>query len=243
MNIKDINFKFSDSKVFVLIKRIVKDSEICIIDVFFKNGKIVTKTIHETVRHVTVANNYVVIMSYNESKGSLNAGGEDVMFKDNSKNRISFYTIDKFSLRLQRDLKKDSDVLISVNGPIVVIYDILNSQIEFYDNSELRTIYSQKDCNVLEWSPSGLYLACVSKNEIGGGLVQIFNVNGKLIFKKIFNRITAFYWRNYLKVDEKEKEEILKNTSQVVMDESSEELDTGELVAEWKNYLLKIINK
>lgn len=218
-NISNINFLFSENLGFSYITKKIKENYFYFIEIYCKNNLFLINLTYE-LKDLKVSDDYILIF--------------DIL------NKITFFKRKNTGFVKVKEISKDDMCILSQSKNISCIYDSATENIEFYDNCELRTVYSQRECSKLQWSYSGLYLASVS---FSIGLIQIFNNNGKLIYKKLFNVLENFMWRPFIKLDANFKkksadynlEEYVKNLNIPTI--STYNIDV--LIAEWKSFLIK----
>lgn len=215
--IKNVDFIFAEKRLFALITKNINKEEQYLIESYF-DGEITLNILEAGVNKVSVSDNMFVVQD--------------------STNNVSFYVKDRYSFVLNKIVKKTGQVLLSAMGSVCVIYDTNTRLVEFYDKCVLRSAFNQDRCTHIKWSDCGLYVACYTTSDFLGCMVQIFNNNGFLMFKKIFSGLNKFEWRGFPDLLDSVKEEILANNP---MEEDAKEddvKDKSDLLAEWKGYLL-----
>lgn len=218
-NVKRIKFLFSDKFGFVYITKKIKENYFYFIEIYQENNIFLINLNYE-LKDIKVSNDY--ILTYDIS------------------NKITFYKRKVSGFVKIKEICKNDMCIISQSKKVSCIYDYITENLEFYDDCVLRTIYMQRGCNNLAWSYSDLYLSAFS---VSSGQIQIFNNNGKLIFKKIFNIFEDFLWRPFYKLEK----ELKRKISDYSMDEYEQHLNissastynTDVLIAEWKSFLIK----
>lgn len=215
--VKKIEFLFAEKRLFALITKNISGSDQFIIESYC-DGEITLNIFENKFINVAVSDSMLIVQD--------------------STHRIYFYIKERYTFRLHKKIKKTGPVLISAKNNVCVIYDENNSLIEYYDKGNLRSAFNQDKCTNISWCENGLYVATYSCSENLGCMVQIFNNNGFLMFKKIFNSLKSFSWRGYPELDLNVKEEILKNNPIEEENETEEIKDKDDLLAEWKGYLL-----
>lgn len=225
-NIDKINFGFTNKIGYAYFTKTLKNLNLYTLEIY-KENKIYMINFDTKPVDFKVSNNMVLVF-------------------DTLRNVI-FYKQDKTGYIKFKNIEKEGDVILSLSRNLACLYDEITENIEFYDKGELRSVYLHRGCSELQWSKSGLYLAAVS--EISG-LLQVFNNNGKIIFKKVFNIFDKFIWRPFITITDKEKEkinnyDISKYISELNVSAASEyNLET--LITKWKNFLIskqQLINK
>ncbi|KAM0679841.1 hypothetical protein GINT2_002013 [Glugoides intestinalis] len=153
---------------------------------------------------------------------------------------LQFYSREKKLFKKINSVIKDGPVKLSCQGGIFCIFDKSSGNVEFYDRDILRSVFSHPGCTDIEWSKNGIYVATFSYSDSAGCLVQIFNCNGLLMFKKVYNSLKAFKWRNYPDVSDEVQKQILEAHSINEIEETDEDegKDIAHLLLEWKEYLL-----
>lgn len=225
-NIDKINFGFTNKIGYAYFTKTLKNLNLYTLEIY-KENKIYMINFDTKPVDFKVSNNMVLVF-------------------DTLKNVI-FYKQDKTGYIKFKNIEKEGDVILSLSRNVACLYDEITENIEFYDKGELRSVYLHRGCSELQWSKSGLYLAAVSETS---GLLQIFNNNGKIIFKKVFNIFDKFIWRPFITLTDEEKEkinnyDICKYISELNVSAASEyNLET--LITKWKNFLIskqQLINK
>lgn len=156
-----------------------------------------------------------------------------------NRHELQFYKREKYNYTLKKSILKKGGGIISMMDDVVCFYDVVSQNVEFYDSFVLRSVHSLASCTNLVWSQSGLYVAAFASDELVGSILQIFNLNGKLVFKKTFSRLTSFQWRTYAEPT-KEELEILNGSCEYEESDSKEDeqtMDVALLVSQWKAYL------
>lgn len=220
-NIQKIEFYFSEKRCFALIVKNIQKEKVYFLESYSRDEITLTQ-LAGTIEQVEVSNNFFVAVD--------------------SKRTVSFYTKDRFGFRRIKEIKKEEDVLIALRDNICCLYDSDTDNVEFYDNGELRSVYSHQACSRVEWSHSGLYVASVSAGDNSSGLVQVFNRNGKLLWKKVFNKLSVCVWRPFIELSSEEKAAALEgfdeSAVQSIGDDENARTNVSELLSMWKSYLL-----
>lgn len=219
--IKDVQFLFSNNGLYALITKNTGSQDQHMLE-NFKDNKITTLNLDSRPESISVSDDLFVLQ------------GSDF--------EVGFFLRDGYVFRKVKGIRKEGPVLIALRNNTCAIYDSETGHVEFYDKTELRSVYSHPDCASLLWSQSGLYLASFSTSEFSGCLVQVFDNNGVLMFKKVFGSLRNFSWRPYPEPDQKTKERILQeHEAEALVDETENIKDTSDMLAEWKSYLLSKI--
>ncbi|KAL6121280.1 hypothetical protein NUSPORA_01835 [Nucleospora cyclopteri] len=220
-----VTFFFTENRIYALLKKTVKeDQHQFIIESFFQE-EITSTSLKKEVEECFFSDSYFVV--------------------SNRDYTIDFYKKTGFSFSLVKTVKKDGRCIISISKSTVIIYDTLNNTLEFYEKEQLKTVFTHNALSGISWSKSKLYVAAFTLSDKVGGMLQIFNCDGKLLFKKIYSRLTSFEWRNYRKPSkETEKELIMKYEDADIESESEEnEMEVKKLLGEWKEYLTSKITQ
>lgn len=218
-NVTHVDFIFSKNRAYALMTKSIKGGVSYSLETF-SHDLITINNIESEIKKIKVSD-------------------ESFVTYDANKN-VTFYKLDKYNFRKIKQIQKEDDVVISVSGSIFCIFDGEHDNVEFYDGGELRSVYSHQGCTNIIWSETGLYCASISRST---GLTQLYNSNGKLFWKKIFNRILNFQWRPFYKLNKEEKE-LARNYD---IGEYKKPFDTSattesnldELISEWKSFLIE----
>ncbi|ORD97617.1 hypothetical protein HERIO_527 [Hepatospora eriocheir] len=218
-SIIDIHVAFNTNQCICVFKNKNSSTFISI----FEGDLITNKLIDINVNEVYATDNRLVIV--------------DSLFK------LHVFVIKTNSIDFKEIINKNNEVKLSLNRDVIVLFDYMESNIEFYDNEVCRTKFTFKNCSDMKWSCNKLYLAVYSYETAGNNL-QIFNLNGKLIFKKNFDNLRSFEWRNYKVIDSVTRDLIIKNNSEsiskLIEDDKEILVDKSELIKQWRDYLLTI---
>lgn len=153
---------------------------------------------------------------------------------------VSIYSQEKSGYNKIKQIEKEGDVLLSLSRSFFCLYDETSENLEFYDRGELRSVYLHRGCSELHWSKSELYLSAISDVS---GLLQLFNNNGILIFKKVFNVFDKFIWRPFIRLSDEDKEKIKEYEISKYIEELSisaaSEYNLETLISNWKSFLLQ----
>ncbi|KAH9411284.1 hypothetical protein HK407_06g11140 [Ordospora pajunii] len=219
-NIDEIRFFFAKSRCFALMAKSIQKERIYFLESYGRDG--ITQTqLTGNIEQVAVSDGFFVVA--------------------NSENVIFFYSRTKFGFKLMKEVRKEDCVILALQDNICCVYDTDSGNIEFYDNSNLRTTYTHHLCTEIVWSYSGLYVCSCSTGSCSSGLVQVFNRNGKLLWKKVFSGLILFAWRPFTWISEDEKAKALSEFSGEIsseIDSDGEDASKEELLLRWKNYLL-----
>lgn len=218
-NIEKIEFYFSGRRCFVLTTRNIKKDMVCFLESYSKDGITMTQ-LPGVIEQVHVSDDFFVVV---DSEGG-----------------VSFYKRDRFGFSKVKRIMKEDDVLAALYDNLCCVYDSGSDNIEFYDGGELRSVYSHQYCNSIRWSHSGLYVCSMSAGDGSSGLVQMFDRNGKLLWKKIFNNLSTCIWRPFVHISDEEKAKALEgfDESAIRTTEDEDTVDSSELLSRWKSYLL-----
>ncbi|AFN83132.1 hypothetical protein EROM_060380 [Encephalitozoon romaleae SJ-2008] len=220
-NIEEIKFHFSENRCFALITKNIQKKNVQFVESYGMDGITLTQ-LEGCVEQMEVSDKMFAIVD--------------------SKQTLLLYSRDKFGFNMIKQIKKEDDLFIALYDEICCVHDSDTGNIEFYDNGELRSAYSHPSCTSILWSHSGLYAASASAGDCSSGLVQMFNRNGKLLWKKVFNRLSLLMWRPFIRIPEEDKAKAIEQFEGTVTDEvsSSEEhtVDVDELLSKWKSYLI-----
>lgn len=242
-NITAIEFHFSDSRLYAVITKNIAGVDQYMIESYF-DGDITINKLDALPESIAVFDTGFVL--------------------SDSTRHLLFYQRERYSFTVARRIKKDGSVLVSASNGLVAVYDSSSRTMEFYDrpyigNSagnnaqpvsfsgyELRAVHSHNGCNTMLWSDSGRYLAGIGLGDDNTAL-QIYNSNGKLLYKKTYSRVHTFQWRPTGKLREQEKRRLelaaLEEESAESAEAEDDELDTATLLSEWKAYLLSKIQQ
>lgn len=222
INVTDIHFYFGTKKIFAVITKKIGNINQFYIDIF-NQDQITTITLKFQPISFNFTDDAFVVVYIN--------------------NQIEVFEKKGYGFRCIKTINKSGEVLTSINNSVLVIYDIKNEVLEFYNRGDKIASYIHKLCSNLIWSTSGLYLAAYSSetNVKSGGMVQIFNIDGKLCSKQIFTGLNMLLWRPY--VTNKNKYISIPHDSNENNDDieySSDESDLlsiQQLTIDWIQYL------
>lgn len=216
-NIENIYFGFVNSLGYAFITKKIKDSRLYSLEIYC-DDKIFAITFDNKPKSYVVSDKMIVVFSSN--------------------NLVFYRRLDKVFSKF-KEIEKNGDILLSLFGNVSCIFDDFTENLEFYDKGELRCVYLHRKCTKLQWSTSGLYLAAISNES---GVLQLFNNNGKLLFKKVYNVFDKFIWRPFIKLNSTEKEMIKEYDLNKYIDDLStskvEEYNLDVLIANWKTFLI-----
>lgn len=218
-NVKNIEFLFSEKIGFAYITKKIKENYFYFIEIYNEKN-ICLINLNCELKDIKVSDDYLLIFDIS--------------------NKLTFFKRKLNGFVKAKEICKDDMCIISQSKKISCVYDASTENLEFYDDCELRTVYLHRGCSHLEWSLSGLYL---SANSYSSGLLQIFNNNGKLIYKKIFNVFENFLWRPFIQLDNDLKNKIadydINEYVKQLNISTTSEYNTDVLIAEWKSFLMK----
>lgn len=226
------NIYFSKSNMYVITVKFIQKKISYDIETFSESG-VTVNNLESAVQSIAVSDKYFVIY-------------------DKACNLI-FYVKNKYSYYVLRKIKKEecSGIVSTMNG-MTCFYNSISSNLEFYDivsinnklDVKLKCVYAHQGCTGLKWSDSGLFLAVYSAGTVNG-LLQIFNVNGKLIYRKTHGGLSEFEWRHFKKLSDESKAKIGMMPEDFCKDEFEKEEDVKDiaiLLSEWKAYLTNKLN-
>ncbi|KAF9760970.1 Eukaryotic translation initiation factor 3 subunit B, partial [Nosema granulosis] len=217
-NVSSVEFFFSQNRGFALMTKATKGGKTYSLETF-THDMITTNNIDAEIKKIKVAD-------------------EAFVTYDTNKN-VTFYKLDKFNFRKIKQVQKEDDCVISVSGSMFCIFDGETENIEFYDGGDLRSVYSHQACTNIIWSETGLNCASISRST---GLTQLYNCNGKLFWKKIYNRILNFQWRPFHRLSKEEKNKLstysIEKYKKGFESSSGAESNLDELISEWKSFLV-----
>ncbi|AFM98413.1 hypothetical protein EHEL_060400 [Encephalitozoon hellem ATCC 50504] len=220
-NIEDIKFYFSENRCFALMTKNIQKKSVQFVESYGADGITLTQ-LGGCAEQIEVSDKMFAVVD--------------------SKQTLLLYSRDKFSFNMVKQIKKEDDLLIALYDDVCCVHDSDTGNIEFYDNGELRSAYSHPSCTSISWSHSGLYVASASIGDCSSGLVQMFNKNGRLLWKKVFNRLSLFMWRPFMHIPEEDKIKAIEQFEGSIADDLSGEeectADVGELLSKWKSYLI-----
>lgn len=223
--VKNVDFYFGKSRLFAVITKNPGSGNVYLIESYL-NEEITSLTLDSKVLDISVSDDFFVLQL--------------------SSYEVHFYAKDKYSFKRVETIKKEGPVKFSCFDTLCCLYSTSSGNIEFYDNAVLRTMYSHSGCTGIEWSPNGLYVATFSYSATSGCLVQIFNNNGMLMFKKVYNSLSKFGWRSTPEINKETRQRILKEHSLNEIEENDSDgmdKDAQLLLKEWKSYLASRIKK
>jgi len=222
-NIKDVEFYFSESKLYVMITKLINDAEQYNIEVYCR-GDIAIKKFEVRPVEISVTDERMVVYDMH--------------------NVLRFYTKERYAYAETKNVRMEGRVIASCKGDITCIYDDGTGNIEFYDGDKIRAVYAHNRCTCLRWSPSGMYLVAASLSDYSGGLIQVFTCDCKLLFKRDFSNPQKLVWREYAACTEEERESV-KDMPLEELDYSmyNKEDDIEALLSDWKMYLLSKKNE
>jgi hypothetical protein len=217
-NIDKIDFLFAESKCYAVMRKEIQKEKTYFIESYGREG--ITMTSFKVgIASAVVSDTFFVVADLSGA--------------------VSFFKKDKFKYSLVKQVRKEEDVILSLSGDVCCLHDSGTGNVEFYDNGEPRSVYTHQLCNRIEWSCSGLFVATMSVGSSSSGLVQLFNKNGKLLWKKVFSKLLCFLWRPFVPLTGAEKEEAFRMHDLSTIEIENEDEENGEeLLSRWKSYLL-----
>lgn len=219
-NIEEVKFSFSDKRCFALMVKNIQKKKVYFVESYGVDGITLTQ-LEGSIRQIDVSDKMFVAVD--------------------SRQAVLFYVRDKFGFTMAKEVCKEDDVLIAVSGTICCVHDSDTGNIEFYDGGDVKSVYSHQSCTDIMWSHSGLYVVSISAGDCSSGLVQMFNRNGRLLWKKVFTKLALLLWRPFADISEQDKAKAIEQFKASVADEVSEDecaAGTDELLSKWKGYLL-----
>lgn len=177
VNLEDCKFISSDNRLYFLITKLVNERPLTTIETFSEDNFTFTQV--DSFTDISVTDTSFVFVA--------------------NDNYLNFYELDSVFI-LKAKIKKTHRLIFSLNpnGKVCVVYDYSSDKVEFYDSGKLISRHAHSNCTAVTWSQSGLYCATVSSGAGATGLVQVFNVNGKFIWKRLFNRLSTFAWKKFI---------------------------------------------
>ncbi|KAF7683358.1 hypothetical protein TCON_1434 [Astathelohania contejeani] len=231
-NLAKIDFIWAKDFVFCLILKTIQDRIINILEGFSRDGKIIQLPLEHEVVDIKVTDWFVVVFDIT--------------------NTLSFYKRESMRFKKIQSITFTNKILLSINrkGNTVVLYDYEEDNIQFYDEGNLVCKHTHQACNLIAWSHSGLYVACCSSGSGMSGIINLFDVNGKLIWKRVFNKLDGFEWRKFLDMeDESIKKRVKENYETMKLEYEKEyaeeekmleyinKANIGEAVKEWREFI------
>lgn len=218
----EIRFFFSKKRLYAVLTKNPGSNNFYILE-SYAEGQVISLNLEFRIEEISVDDDYVVIQLSDQT--------------------VEFYSREKHTFVLLNRIEREGKVILSQCGALSGIFDSSTNNVEFYDKGILRSIYAHTGCSGIEWSLDGLYAAAYSLNETGGSLVQIFNNNGVLVYKKVYNGLERFGWRGDVWPSEEEVKRILGEHKLEEIEEKDEDEDKDRdiLVREWKEYLSRFI--
>jgi hypothetical protein len=218
-NINSVNFGFTDKSGYAFITKQIKNTFLYTLEVY--------------------RDNTIFMINFENKLVDYKVSDKMVVTYDILRN-VSIYSQEKSGYNKIKQIEKEGDVLVSISRSVVCLYDEISENLEFYEGGELQSVYPHRGCSELHWSRSGLYLSAISDLS---GVLQLFNNNGKLLFKKVFNVFDRFIWRPFIKLSDEEKEKIKEyDLSKYIAELSisaASEYNLETLVSNWKSFLLR----
>ncbi|KAG0438301.1 hypothetical protein DMUE_3177 [Dictyocoela muelleri] len=204
-NLKSVLDFKSENRLFLQIKKKIGEREITIVE-SFRDGNTFNEIPNS--EYLSVCDNYFLAVS---------------------KNKVFFFEL-KRGFVLRKTIKTEGLAIVTLNKYAVsAVCDIEN--VELYNKDILICSYVHPACTHLKWSHSNLFLCSFGTS----GLIQVVNINGKLIWKKVFINLVDIQWRPFVKgIGDREK--IKKETPE---DEKADiiEIDVELLKKEWLVFL------
>lgn len=209
-------------KVYVYVKKNIKDVRNYALEIIQKD-KISSLSIKKSIKEFTAINEGCVVQ-YED--------GEMEIFVEGDYTYKSILKVRKVGTCLVK--------LNYLNGTLyTAVFDSREDKLEMYQNERRVALFTHKKCTDMKWSPCGLYIAVFSEEASAGGMLQVFSIDGKVLYKQIYTRLSQFEWREYNLLSKTEIKEKLKSYT-VAEDEISSDaagLDVEKYAVEWINYL------
>lgn len=224
VNVKKIEFSFTENRIFAFLIKNPGNEDHYSLD-SISNGEITSNSFDSKILSWAVTDNFFVVQQSNFE--------------------VKFFNKEKRLFTQVNSIKKEGQVIFAVKSNVCCLFDESSNSVEFYDKGELRSIFSHPGCTEIKWSDSGLYVSTFSCNPVIGSLVQIFDVDGSLMYRKIYNSLKEFKWRSFPEVAEEEKKKILTEHSldEIEEPEDDETIKKKILLKEWMNYLKAKIDR
>lgn len=204
-NLKSIAKFESENRLFLHIKKKIANREITVIETYGDGN-----TFNETpdVDYLSVCDNY---------------------FLGVSRNNVFFFEL-KRGFVLQRTIKTEGMAIVTMNKYAVsAVYDVEN--VDIYNKDNLICSYVHPACTALKWSHSNLFLCSFGTS----GLVQVVNINGTLVWKRVFINLLDIQWRPFVKgVGNREK---IKGEKQEIETGDLVEMDVELMKKQWHDFL------
>ncbi|TBU11004.1 hypothetical protein CWI38_1434p0030 [Hamiltosporidium tvaerminnensis] len=226
VNFENSNIFWSENGVFVEIVRKLDNKTVVSLEIFKKDGT-------------------VLIVPLDCSISDLIAGDNSFFIFDTEK-KLKFYQKKISTFTLLSSVSLSNKVILSKSSAadIFAIYDYASDSVEFYEDGKVISTAAHTSCTQIKWSHSGIYCSTISSGAQLGGLVQVFDIDGKLIWKKVFNRLQDFHWRPFIQFTDKEYLECnfekltseIKNLNDEIQEES-ENIPKKQLISEWVGFL------
>ena len=223
-NVKKVDFIFTENRLFTfLIKNPGNEDHYSMESML--NGEVTSNSFDSKIIGWAMSDNYFAVQQENCE--------------------MKFFLKEKRTFTLVNTVKKQENAIFAIKNFMCCLFDSFSNSIEFYDRGELRTTFSHPGCTQIKWSESGLYVATFSYSVSTGSLVQIFNCDGTLMYKKVYNSLKEFNWRSFPEFSEEEKKKILTDHSLDEIEEPEDEdiIKNKLLLKEWIDYLKSKINK
>jgi len=223
-HVKSVRFLFANTRLFAFLTKNPGSGDFYVLE-SYANGEVTSLSLDFDILDIAVSDDFFVLQLSNLE--------------------VQFYARVKYGFGLVQAVRKDGRAKLSCFGTLCCIFNSATNNVEFYDRAVLRSVYAHPGCTDIEWSQDGLYVSVFSYSETAGCLVQVFNSNGVLMFKKVYNCLSSFGWRRHREVGEDEKERILKEHSLGEVEEKDEDGDKDKeiLAREWREYLLELVRQ
>ena len=207
----------------------------------------ITKKVRDrTLYNVESYNSKISMIQENENVEEIKFSEKNLAIKFTDK--IKIYENKNDSFFLIKEIKSEQ-INFDVIGSKIAILNLRNKTIEIFVKSKLiRTIDADK-ANEVIWSQSGLFLAAISRSNFSSGYINMYDVNGNFLWKKIANSLKSFEFKNFKKLSQNEKDEIKNNYEESIellgdqkninVLRKTEDIDTEKEKEVWINFLKK----
>jgi hypothetical protein len=232
-NLENVQFSWSENCMYAFITKKAGDRNVYMVEGFSRTGELISTNLDGKMVDWRVSDDFFVYF--------------------NEEYELRFYGRANKRFKELNVVAKKSRVILSMNkkGAMSAIYDYDDDTVEFYDKGELISVHSHPGCTHIEWAISGLYVAVASIGPQMSGQVQMFDVNGRQLWKRIFNMLASLQWRGFVEIeDSKAKEKILRDhkmeLEQIGEEEgrfwlspdSHEDASLRDMAMEWKRFIL-----
>ncbi|KAI4291149.1 hypothetical protein PAPHI01_0423 [Pancytospora philotis] len=222
--ITEIEFYFAESRLYALITKSINGEDQYIVE-SYTNSDITMNTLSGKPYSLAVSDNAFVVCD--------------------AKNNLAFYQKERYNFALAKKIRKEGPSIAALKSGVACVYDRGSQTIEFYDKLQLRAVYTHPGCTEIRWSESGLYVAAYAISAAPSAMVQVFDCNAKLVYRKTYNQLRSFQWRGYKQLTAEQIAAIGPVPEDFLVEQADDaEFDVTTLLSEWKSYLLaKIQNR